>query len=78
MLHQADAQNTYGVGERIRARVEDYTFIVDGKEEKRTVSIGGACFPTHANDITGLTQRAEEMLTKAKAEGGNKICLPTG
>ncbi len=78
MLHQADSQSTYGIAERVRSRVENYTFIIDGREEKRTVSIGGACFPTHVNDITGLIQKAEEMMVRAEAEGGNKVYMPGG
>jgi diguanylate cyclase (GGDEF)-like protein len=76
ILHHADYQNTYHIADRIRNRIQDYTFIIDKNERKQTVNIGGALFPSHANDIENLITKAEEMLDKAKREGGNCICLP--
>ena len=76
ILHHADFQSTCQIGNRIKDRIQDYTFIVNEIEKKQTISIGGASFPTHANDIESLISKAEEMLEKAKGEGGNIISLP--
>lgn len=76
ILHHAEAQNTYSVGERIRDRVEHYNFVLKNSHHKRTVSVGGACFPSHTPDVQGLLLTAHEMLQRAKSVGGNKVYLP--
>ncbi len=76
ILHHAEAQNTYSVGERIRDRVENYNFELKESPHKRTVSVGGACFPSHTPDVQGLLLTAHEMLQRAKSGGGNKVYLP--
>jgi diguanylate cyclase (GGDEF)-like protein len=76
VLHHAEAQNTHCVGERIRDRVQNYNFAAKNNQQKRTVSVGGACFPTHTPDIQGLLLTANEMLARARSTGGNKVFLP--
>ena len=76
ILHQADFQHARGIGERIRLRIGNYSFVFKDQESRKTASMGGACFPTHANDMDGLVARTEEMLNKSKMEGGNKVSLP--
>lgn len=76
ILHQSDLQSSYAIGERIRVRLESYAFMVDGREEKRTISIGGACFPTNANDVDTLIDKADQMVGRARASGGNQVVLP--
>ncbi len=65
------------VGERIRIRTGLQAFRFDDREEHRTVSEGGACFPSHSTDPSELTRIAEKMLQKARKEGGNNLCLPS-
>lgn len=76
ILHQADFQQAREIGERIRLRIKNYSFVFKDQEIRKTVNIGGACFPTHANDMDSLVARAEEMIHKSKMEGGNKTSLP--
>ena len=76
ILHQADAHAIMGVGNRIRERIEQYDFKVNGDKNRLTVSLGAASFPLHANELDALIQRAGLALNKAKDSGGNKICLP--
>ncbi|OGW54034.1 MAG: hypothetical protein A2Z60_04520 [Nitrospirae bacterium RIFCSPLOWO2_02_42_7] len=76
ILDQADFQASFKVGERVRERIEQYAFRVDGHEVMFTTSIGVACFPTHASDLETLIHKAEVALNIAKEGGGNKICLP--
>ena len=72
LLHHADDANTVRIGERLRRRVADYVF-AQGLEGRRTVSIGGACFPTNGNYADDLLSEADRMLQRAKQEGGNKV-----
>ena len=76
ILHHAETPNTYNVGERIRDHVEKYNFVVKNTHSRRTVSVGGACFPTHTTDIQGLLSTAHEMLQRARSMGGNTVFLP--
>lgn len=76
ILDQADLQASYKVGERVRERIEHYAFRVDGHEIMLKVSIGAACFPTHASDLENLIQKAETALNRAREGGGGRVCLP--
>lgn len=76
ILDQADFQASFKVGERIRERIGHYAFRVDGREVTLTVSIGVACFPTHASDLETLIQKAEHALNMAREGGGGRVCLP--
>ena len=76
ILHQADFQQARGIGERVMTRIRNYSFVIDGQEIKKTISIGGACFPTHANDMNGLITKSEDMLSQSKNEGGTRVRLP--
>ena len=76
ILHHIEAQNMYSVGERIRDRIGCYNFMLKKRESQWTVSIGGACFPTHTPDMQGLLLTADEMLQRAKSAGGNRVHLP--
>ena len=74
LLHHADDANTQRIGERLRRRIADYVFS-QGQEGRRTVSIGGACFPTSGNYPEDLLSEADRMLHRAQKEGGNKVYL---
>lgn len=75
ILHQADGSGALNVGERIRTRIENFHFPGSKKEKKVTVSMGGACFPSQANDRGHLTKKAEENLNKAMDMGGNMVLI---
>src|SRR5208337_4148107 len=49
----------------------------DDSQVKATVSIGIAVFPDHAEDAKDLFIFADNMMYKAKAEGRNRISIPT-
>ncbi len=76
IVDQADSQACYKVGDRIRDRIGNYAFRVDGHELMMTASIGTACFPTHANDLETLLHKAEYALSLARGSGGGRVCLP--
>ena len=76
ILNYADMDIAGKVANRIRERVMLYAFETSSKREHLSVSIGVSCFPTIANDVTGLVQKAEEQLFKAERRGGNVVSLP--
>ncbi|MBI5194193.1 MAG: GGDEF domain-containing protein [Nitrospirae bacterium] len=76
IIDQADSRACFKVGDRIRDRIENYAFRVDGHEITLTASIGTACFPTHANDLESLLHKAEFALSLARGSGGGRVCLP--
>ena len=76
VLHYTDLENAIRVGQRIRERVEHYTFESGPEKIHRTISIGVSCFPTTANDVTGLIQKAEQLLSNAQQKGGNLVSVP--
>lgn len=76
IIDQADSNACFKVGDRIRDRIENYAFRVDGHEIMLTASIGTACFPTHANDLESLLHKAEFALSLARGAGGGRVCLP--
>ncbi|MBI5042845.1 MAG: GGDEF domain-containing protein [Nitrospirae bacterium] len=76
MLPHSETSCTITVAERIRNRVESYTFSKSNGVTKKTISIGAACFPTHSNELKNLVNNATEMMNKAKETGGNRVCLP--
>ena len=48
-----------------------------GKDAKSTVSVGIAIHPNHASDLKDLFLFADNMMYKAKAEGKNRLGVPT-
>ena len=76
VLHHTDSTGTFQIGDRIRNRVKNYTFVIDEIERKQTICIGGTSFPSHANDIDTLIIKADQMLEKAQRDGGNRVYLP--
>ena len=75
MLSQTDQQNAVEAAERIRKGVENTAFDMDGNQIKSTVSIGISCFPSHADNISGLLRKADQALYISKNAGRNKVSL---
>lgn len=76
MLHHTEGDHAYLIGERIRSGVQKYSLTTRNMYCGVTVSVGGACFPSHVTDSQGLLLLACEMLTRARTLGGNRVCLP--
>lgn len=76
LLHQADLHAVHGIGNRIRERIEQYGFQTNGEKVQITISMGAASFPSNANELDSLIQKANEALTTARGHGGNRVCLP--
>jgi len=61
--------------EALRRKLEAQPFVPEeGVEPRRlTLSAGIACCPQDANDLSGLTRRADLRLRRAKANGRNRV-----
>jgi len=64
---------------RLLARLPDHEFIVNGRKERFTTSIGVAFFPGSLKTVDGLLQLASETLHQARnwAEGGVYLSWPS-
>jgi len=59
--------------ERLRNRIAETLFAVDGRELRMTASFGVATLGLHGDDWPTLIQRARMALHRAKTEGRNRI-----
>ncbi|MDJ0720898.1 MAG: response regulator [Desulfobacterales bacterium] len=77
VLPYGDAQAVRTVGERIRGLIEDHIFMPPGvdREQRITVSVGGATYPVDAGSADMLIETADRMLYKAKHRGKNRVIL---
>jgi diguanylate cyclase (GGDEF)-like protein len=64
LLPYARVQDIATISRRIQGRISHYIFPVKGAES-HTVSIGSACFPTHATEAGSLLTVAETALARA-------------
>ena len=71
LLHSS-VEETRLVAKRVRQRIGWFNFPSEltGGEPRVTVSLGGACFPTDASNLSGLLQQAFLSLRMAKEAGG--------
>ena len=67
MLTQTDKNGAQLVAERLRTQANLYL--------PTTLSIGVAAYPSDAQDISALIEKADVALYKAKQTGKNKVCL---
>jgi diguanylate cyclase (GGDEF)-like protein len=63
------------VAERIRKRVEDCHFLVDGNQIRLTVSIGLAAYPEHATSTEQLIQMADDAMYSGKHKSRNVVYI---
>jgi two-component system cell cycle response regulator len=77
VLPYGDSKALRKVGERIRRLIEDQPFLVPGREDDQrvTVSVGGAVYPTDAATVEALIDTADRMLYQAKREGKNRVVI---
>lgn len=59
--------------ERMRKKLEDNDFMVEGKRVPITISLGIAEFPADANEKTDLIEKADLALYYSKETGRNKV-----
>jgi len=63
------------VANRIVDTIRNHQFDCDGMSAKITVSIGGAVYPKHSKDKTGLIKCADKALYQAKEMGKDRFIL---
>lgn len=63
------------VGERIRAAIEQHIFKAYDEALKISISAGVASFPEDGKVVSGLVERADVALYRAKSKGRNRICI---
>lgn len=71
LLVDTDVDGATVVAERLRKKVENSQFIIDGQAVNLTVSIGVACFPDHAQTQKQIIQMADEAMYLGKHKGRN-------
>lgn len=77
VLPNTSEQGAVILAERIRRKIEDQVFACDSGQARLTVSIGAAVFsPGSAGGPGTMVKQALDALSKAMAEGGNRVALP--
>lgn len=74
ILPELDSDGAYVIAERIREKIENHVFLIDGFEIRITVSGGIAEYPRIASNAIELVSYADRaMYVGAKFKGRNKI-----
>jgi GGDEF domain-containing protein/tetratricopeptide (TPR) repeat protein len=74
-LPETGAEGLKMVAERLLKGVGEQLFAWKGGTVRISVSIGGACFPDHADGVESLFRAADEALYRAKREGRGRFCM---
>ena len=62
-----------GLAERIRQRVAQEPFVLQGQPTGATMSFGVSSFPTDATTASQIVRIADERMYKAKHGGRNQV-----
>lgn len=77
VLPETDSQGALAVAERIREGVDEYGFV--GGEDiapiHKSISVGVATFPVHADCASRLIEAADRAMYAAKRDGKNRVRL---
>jgi diguanylate cyclase (GGDEF)-like protein len=78
MLPEADVEQVSVIAERILQASRQTTVVTEsGEVIHGTASIGMAIYPDHATEAKDLFLFADNMMYKAKAEGKERVAIPT-
>lgn len=73
LLH-TEGTDAARVAERLRAHIEQVSFLVDsGSTRQVTLSVGGVSFPRDGYNDTILLSRAHAHVNEAARQGGNRV-----
>lgn len=76
LLVETDAQKAFGVGDRLREKIEQHRFVVSKQKGIHiTASIGIASCPDHSASSKELLSLADECMYKSKRAGKNKVAI---
>lgn len=73
IMPETPLPGAFTAADRIRKRISEHTFQVDGNDTKLTVSMGIAAFPDHAADTENLAQSAKQAMELAAKREANSI-----
>jgi diguanylate cyclase (GGDEF)-like protein len=73
VLVDTDLENGQIVAERIRGRIEQHEFVVEGHSIKLTMSIGMAAYPQHASSTVELIKLADQAMYYGKSKSRNIV-----
>ena len=76
LLVDAEARNLPAILQRLKEALEPLSLSVKGGEGGVTLSAGGGSYPQTATSGSELLRQAIDLMTQAKAEGGNRLHLP--
>jgi len=74
VLPETPLEGAASLGQNLRARVAEHTFVFQGEGIPVTVSIGAAVLTDQDKTATDLVQRTDEKLYEAKRGGRNRVC----
>ena len=74
VLPETPLEGAASLGQNLRARVAEHTFVFQGESIPVTVSIGAAVLTDNDKTATDLVQRTDEKLYEAKRGGRNRVC----
>jgi len=75
LLINTDKHSALPVSKRIVDSIGDYAFSKDGIETTLTISAGMSEFPTDADQIKDLIEKADRAMYETKAKGGNGVTI---
>ena len=77
VLPYCDSEHAMAIGDRMRKLIETHPFrdTVEPFQGSLTVSVGISVSPVDGADHTGLIEKADQRLYRAKGEGKNRVCF---
>jgi diguanylate cyclase (GGDEF)-like protein/PAS domain S-box-containing protein len=76
VLPGCSAGELRGIGEKLQQAMRDASYeLPNGESLGIRVSIGGAAYPDHVDDVDDLVREADKAELEAKQAGGNKIVV---
>ena len=76
LLIDADLPALPGIFQRLKDALQPLLVPARPKEHRLTLSGGGGCYPPTATSASGLLQQALELMSRARADGGDRLYLP--
>jgi len=74
VLPETPLEGAASLGQNLRARVAEHTFVFQNENIPVTISVGAAVLNDDDKTATDLVQRTDEKLYEAKRGGRNRVC----
>ena len=76
LLADAETRNLPVILKRVKEGLDLISPEKQPSKMSLTLSAGGSCYPQTASNAGELLRQAVKLTGRAKAEGGNRLCLP--